>query len=64
GDALLRALHVAMDKAAALGAARKAIIFTESRRTQDYLQRILAARRSSARSSTSWTSTLPQGSRT
>ncbi|MDP9364119.1 MAG: DEAD/DEAH box helicase, partial [Chloroflexota bacterium] len=42
GDALLRALHVAMDKAAALGAARKAIIFTESRRTQDYLQRILA----------------------
>ena len=42
GDALLKALHIAMDKAAELGAERKAIIFTESRRTQDYLQRILA----------------------
>lgn len=42
GDALLKALHIAMNKAAELGAERKAIIFTESRRTQDYLQRILA----------------------
>jgi adenine-specific DNA-methyltransferase len=41
GDALLKALTIAMDKAASLGAERKAIIFTESRRTQDYLQRIL-----------------------
>jgi len=42
GDALLRALGVAMERAAALGAERKAIIFTESRKTQLYLQRILA----------------------
>ena len=42
GAALLKALHIAMDKAAELGAERKAIIFTESRRTQEYLQRILA----------------------
>jgi adenine-specific DNA-methyltransferase len=42
GDALLKALHVAMAKAVELGAEQKAIIFTESRRTQDYLQRILA----------------------
>lgn len=42
GTALLKALHIAMDKATELGAARKAIIFTESRRTQDYLLRILA----------------------
>jgi ERCC4-related helicase len=42
GDALLKALHIAMDKATELGAERKAIIFTESRRTQDYIQRILA----------------------
>lgn len=42
GDALLRALERAFDKAAALGASRKAVIFTESRRTQAYLCRFLA----------------------
>jgi adenine-specific DNA-methyltransferase len=42
GKALLRALHVAFAKAGELGAAQKAIIFTESRRTQDYLLRLLA----------------------
>ena len=42
GEALLKALRVAFDQATALGAARKAIIFTESRRTQLYLQRLLA----------------------
>ena len=42
GQALLTALDVAFSKAKELGGAEKAIIFTESRRTQDYLQRILA----------------------
>jgi superfamily II DNA or RNA helicase len=42
GVALLKALHVAFGKAAELGAAQKAIIFTESRKTQLYLQRLLA----------------------
>lgn len=42
GDALLTALEVAFAKAVELGAERKAIIFTESRRTQDYLLRLLA----------------------
>ena len=42
GDALLAALRIALAKAAALGAEQKAIIFTESRRTQDYLLRVLA----------------------
>jgi len=42
GDALLRALHIAMDTASNLKAAQKAIIFTESRKTQDYLLRILS----------------------
>lgn len=42
GKALLKALDVAFTKAGELGAARKAIIFTESRRTQAYLLRILA----------------------
>ncbi len=41
-DALVRALHIAMAKAMDLGAERKAIIFTESRRTQDYLLRVLS----------------------
>lgn len=41
GGALLTALHRAFAEAAELGAARKAIIFTESRRTQDYLLRVL-----------------------
>lgn len=42
GKALLKALHVAFAKAKELGAAEKAIIFTESRRTQSYLLRLLA----------------------
>ena len=42
GDALLIALEVAFAKAVEIGAERKAIIFTESRRTQDYLLRLLA----------------------
>jgi adenine-specific DNA-methyltransferase len=42
GKALLKALHVAFAKAQEIGAARKAIIFTESRRTQSYLLRVLA----------------------
>ena len=42
GKALLKALQVAFAKAKELGAAEKAIIFTESRRTQGYLLRLLA----------------------
>lgn len=42
GKALLEALNVAFDKATELGGAQKAIIFTESRRTQNYLLRLLA----------------------
>ncbi len=42
GKALLKALAVAFAKADELGATRKAIIFTESRRTQAYLLRVLA----------------------
>lgn len=42
GEALLKALAIAFDKARELGAERKAIIFTESRRTQAYLLRRLA----------------------
>jgi hypothetical protein len=42
GAALLTALEIAFQRAADLGAARKAIIFTESRRTQSYLLRLLA----------------------
>ncbi|HXT69639.1 MAG TPA: SNF2-related protein [Vicinamibacterales bacterium] len=42
GRALLAALDRAFSDAARLGAARKAIIFTESRKTQDYLLRVLA----------------------
>ncbi|MFA5057670.1 MAG: SNF2-related protein, partial [Opitutaceae bacterium] len=42
GKALLKALGVAFKKAQELGAAEKAIIFTESRRTQSYLLRVLA----------------------
>ncbi len=41
GEALLQALGTAMEAAVNLGAERKAIIFTESRKTQLYLQRIL-----------------------
>ena len=43
GTALLQALKVAFAKLNELGAAKKAIIFTESRRTQDYLMGLLAA---------------------
>ena len=42
GKALVKALAVAFKKAVELGAAEKAIIFTESRRTQSYLVRVLA----------------------
>jgi adenine-specific DNA-methyltransferase len=42
GKALLEALDVAFATAKELGADQKAIIFTESRRTQDYLLRVLA----------------------
>lgn len=42
GQALLRALKIAFDKVSGLKAAEKAIIFTESRRTQDYLLRLLS----------------------
>ncbi len=42
GKALVQALKIAFAKAAELGAAQKAIIFTESRRTQSYLLRLLA----------------------
>jgi ERCC4-related helicase len=42
GRALLKALKAAFDTATHLGAAQKAIIFTESRRTQAYLLRVLA----------------------
>jgi ERCC4-related helicase len=41
GMALLKALRIAFAKAAELGGAQKAVIFTESRRTQDYLVRLL-----------------------
>ena len=41
GKALLKALEVAFAKAAELGGVQKAIIFTESRRTQSYLLRVL-----------------------
>lgn len=42
GRALLTALEKAFDQADVIGAPRKAIIFTESRKTQNYLLRILA----------------------
>lgn len=42
GLALLEALKAGFDKAEELEAPRKAIIFTESRRTQDYLQTLLS----------------------
>jgi adenine-specific DNA-methyltransferase len=42
GKALLKALVIAFAKAREIGAEQKAIIFTESRRTQDYLLRVLA----------------------
>lgn len=42
GRALLKALSVAFAKAEELGGEQKALIFTESRRTQSYLLRLLA----------------------
>jgi ERCC4-related helicase/t-SNARE complex subunit (syntaxin) len=42
GKSLLKALAVAFNKARELGGAEKAIIFTESRKTQSYLLRLLA----------------------
>jgi len=39
--ALLKALNVGFDNMAEMGAPRKVVIFTESRRTQDYLSRFL-----------------------
>ena len=42
GKALLKALDIAFAKTKELGAAQKAIIFTESRKTQDYLLRLLS----------------------
>lgn len=42
-EALLQALRLGFDNMATLGAPRKAIIFTESKRTQDYLHRFLGA---------------------
>lgn len=42
GQALLQALRAGFAKAAELGSAEKAIIFTESRRTQEYLLRLLS----------------------
>jgi ERCC4-related helicase len=42
GKALVKALAIAFAKARDLGAAEKAIIFTESRKTQSYLLRVLA----------------------
>ncbi|MGI8494175.1 MAG: helicase-related protein, partial [Pyrinomonadaceae bacterium] len=41
GDALLQALDLGFQKLEELGAARKAVIFTESRRTQSYLYELL-----------------------
>lgn len=42
GQALLTALGKAFEEARRLGAAEKAIVFTESRKTQAYLERLLA----------------------
>jgi adenine-specific DNA-methyltransferase len=42
GLALLKALKIAFAKAAEIGAAQKAVVFTESRRTQSYLLRLLS----------------------
>ena len=40
-QALLKALEIGFEQMATIGAARKALIFTESRRTQDYLKSFL-----------------------
>ncbi len=44
GEALLPALDIAFQRADELGAAKKAVIFTESRRTQQYLVELLTNR--------------------
>ncbi len=44
GEALIPALKTAFERATGLGAARKAVIFTESRRTQQYLFDLLSTR--------------------
>ena len=44
GDALLRALRISFEQIEALGAAKKAVVFTESRRTQEYLFKLLSAK--------------------
>lgn len=41
--ALLKALEIGFEQLAETGAARKALVFTESRRTQDYLKNFLEA---------------------
>lgn len=43
GECLLKALKVGFKKMTELGAQRKALIFTESRRTQEYLYQLLEA---------------------
>lgn len=42
GKALIKALKAGFDKAVSLGASKKAVIFTESCRTQEYLIRLLS----------------------
>lgn len=42
GQALITALETAFSKAAEIGSAPKALVFTESRRTQEYLLRLLS----------------------
>ena len=42
GEALLTSLRIAFERAGELGAQRKAVIFTESRRTQEYLVGLLS----------------------
>lgn len=42
-QALLKALEIGFEQMALTGAARKAVVFTESRRTQDYLKAFLEA---------------------
>jgi adenine-specific DNA-methyltransferase len=42
GKALIKALKAGFDKATTLGASKKAVIFTESCRTQEYLIRLLS----------------------
>lgn len=43
GEALLKALEIGFNRAAELGGNRKALVFTESRRTQTYLKELLEA---------------------